>query len=781
MPCHPRATLWLVLFISLPSVAAEPVDSLRLGWMSREQINTLPEKQRPRTDATCPGTWITPIPLGTLASDPALSEVQVQAEDVHYDLNDISTLRGNVSITQPGRRIDADNAELTQLQGKGRFTGNILIAEPGLILTGDQAEFEFDTNQASIEHAEFVSAAINAHGRADRIVRHPDGLITIARGEYTTCAPDDPAWYFLARDIRLNNATGRGEVRHATLHVQDVPLLYVPYFNFPIDDRRQTGLLTPRFGSTNDGGFDFAQPVYLNLAPNYDATLTPRLITQRGTMLEGEFRYLLPYGGMGSLQGTLLPTDRLYADRDRKSGSWRHSGQLSDTVRIRTDVNYVSDSAYFTDLGTDLNLSNTTHQERVGELSWAHGAWSLLGRVQGFQTIDPSIPDISKPYARLPQLLLNGGSRVSTGFEPLLSTELTWFQRKVDDGTGPEVNGARYRIEPSLAYRIEESWGHIIPKLKIGSLQYQLEGNGVTGNDVRSATVPAFSLDSGLVFEREQAGFLQTLEPRALFLFAPYQGQDELPVFDTANTTFTYAQLFRESRFSGGDRLDDANQISLGLTSRLLDDNSGNEVVRASVGQIRYFRDRKVRLNPLAPIATETSSGLAAELAAPIGRGWSGAADALWTHDLAHASQYSGNLNYLPESRDRLANIGYHFRREDLALGQKPVRQASFSFVQPVNVNWQLLGLWQYDIRNHETQDALLGVQYEACCWQVRMFERRFLTDPDDVSPGAQRVRNAFFIEVELKGLAGLGSSINSLLGNNVFGYNQLLDRKDTP
>lgn len=781
MPRYPRAALWLALFVTLPTAAADKVDSSRLGWISRDQVNALPENQRPRMDAACPGTWVTPIPAGTKVGKSNLSDVTIQAEDVHYDPNDLSTLRGNVTITQPGRRIDADNAELTQQQGKGRFTGNIRLAEPGLILTGDQAEFDFDTDRATIEHTEFVASAINAHGRADRIVRSPDGLITIARGEYTTCSPENPTWYFLARNIRLDNSTGRGEVRNATLHVHDVPVMYVPYFNFPIDDRRQTGLLTPRFGTTNDGGFDFAQPIYLNLAPNYDATLTPRLITQRGSMLEGEFRYLLPYGGTGSLQGTFLPTDKLYANMDRKSASWQHKGQLSDSVQIRTDVNYVSDSAYFADLGTDLNLSNTTHQERVGDITWNHGIWRLLGRAQGFQTIDPSITDFNKPYERLPQLLLTGGSPVSRGLEPQINTELTWFQRRINDNSGPEINGARYRLEPSLAYRIEESWGHVVPRVKVSSLLYQLQGSGVGSNDVREATVPAFSLDSGLVFEREQGNFLQTLEPRAFYVFAPYHPQDELPAFDTANTTFSYGQLFRDSRFSGGDRLDDANQLSLGLTSRLIDDESGNEVIRASAGQIIYLRDRKVRLDPTAPIATERYSGLAGELAAPIGRGWSAAADGLWTSDLKFASQYGISLNYLPESRDRLANIGYHYRREDLALGQKPVQQANLSFVQPFRVNWQFLGLWQYDFRNSETQDALLGVQYEACCWHVRFFDRQFLTDPDDVSPGAQRRRNAFFFEVELKGLAGFGSSINSLLGKNVFGYNQLLDRKDTP
>lgn len=777
----PRTALWLALSVTAPTAVSAEADGRPLGWTSRDEIMALPADQRPSLDATCPGTWVTPIPPGTAVADPTLSNVTIQAENVHYDPNDLSTLRGSVSITQPGRRIDADNAELASQQGKGRFSGNILIAEPGLVLRGDRAEFDFDTNRASIERTEFVSSQINAHGHADRIIREADGRITIARGQYTTCEPGNPAWHLEARDIRLNQATGRGDVRHATLHIRDVPVLYVPYFNFPIDDRRQTGLLTPRFGNTNDGGFDLAQPVYLNLAPNYDATLTPRLITERGSMLEGELRYLLPYGGSGILQGTFMPNDQLYDNLDRKSGSWRHQGQLSKTVSVATNVNYVSDTAYFTDLGTDLNLSNTTHQERVGDIYWQQGMWSLLGRVQAFQTIDPTIPDALKPYSKLPQLLLNVGERSSRGLEPQLSTELTYFHRRIDDGSGAEVNGARYKLAPSVAYRVEEPWGHFTPRVKVESLLYQLEGAGVGTNNMRDVTVPTFSLDTGLVFEREQGSVLQTLEPRAFYLFAPFQQQDDLPNFDTATTTFSYAQLFRDSRFSGGDRLDDANQLSLGLTSRLIDGNSGDEIIRASIGQIAYLRDRKVGLYPNSPVATDDFSGFAAELVAPIGRGLSVAADGLWSRDQDYASQYAINFNYLPENRDRLANVGYHYRREDLSIGQKPVSQASLSFVQPIGIHWQLLGLWQYDFRNDESQDALLGVQYEKCCWRIRLFQRQFLTDPDDLSPGAQRLRNAFFFEFELKGLAGFGSSINSLLGQNVFGYNQLLDRKDTP
>lgn len=781
MSSYPHALLTLVLLAPL-AASAESADTGKaaLGWASREQIEAMPVAERPRLDTTCPGTWVTPIAASVKIGDPTLSNVEVQAEDVHYDINGTSTLIGNVSIRQPGRRIDADNAELSQGQNQGRFSGNILIAEPGLLLTGDQAEFDFTTQYASIERTEFVSSAIHAHGRADRIIRNEQGLITIARGEYSTCPPDDRTWHFVARDIRLNQASGRGEVKNAVLHLKDVPVLYLPYFNFPIDDRRQSGLLTPRFGNTNDGGFDLAMPVYLNLAPNYDATLTPRLMTRRGVMVEGEFRYLLPRLGAGSLAGGYLATDPLYADRDRKSLAWKQNGNLTPALRLNTNVNYVSDNAYFIDLGTDLSLTNTTFQERSGELIYNRDIWTLLGRVQGFQTIDPLIVDHDKPYARLPQLLLTGGKPTARGWQPRLSTELTYFERNINDNSGPEINGARYRLDPSLSYVVDSGWGYLTPTAKLRTLNYELNGSGVSGDSRRDQAVPSLSLDGGLVFEREQGRFLQTLEPRAFYLYAPYQDQSDLPNFDTATTTFSYQQLFRDSRFSGGDRLDDANQFSLGLTSRFIASDSGEEILRASAGQIFYLRDRKVRLDPGAPIATDNTSGLAAQLAAPIGRGWSATADALWTPDLEHSSQYSMSFNYLPESRDRLANLGYNFRREDPSLGQEALRQVSASFVQPIGINWQLLGLWQYDLRGRETQDSLLGMQYEACCWKVRLFERRFLADPDDISQGSQRQRTAFFIEVELKGLAGISSGIRNLLSNNMFGYNQLMNHSQS-
>lgn len=785
MRFYSHSLLWLAL-ATLPCLAAQAEDSTPeppkplFGWADRQTINSLPEAERPNLDPVCPGAWLTPIPSKAKIGRPEDSNVEIQAEDINYLPQGISTLKGRVSIRQPGRRIDADNAELTQEKGTGQFSGNILIAEPGLVLTGDQADFDFETRAARIEKTEFIASSMNAHGHADQIVRDENGLITIARGEYSTCPPNDRTWSFIASDIRLNQQTGRGEVRHATLRVKDTPVFYLPYFNFPIDDRRQSGILIPRFGNTNDGGFDLAVPIYLNIAPNYDATITPRLITRRGSMVEGEFRYLLPVLGTGTLSGAYLPDDSLYQGRDRKSFSWQQSSTLSPNLVFSSNAGYVSDNAYFIDLGTDLNLTNTAFQERVATLTYSQRDWTLTGRVQGYQTIDPSITDIDKPYRRIPQILLEKHRPVAQGWQTDLLSELSYFEKNIADSSGPEINGARFRLDPSISYIARNDWGYITPRLGARTLGYELQGSGVGTNTSHYLAAPLFSIDSELVLEREQGRHVQTLEPRAYYLYSPYQDQNVLPNFDTAMTTFSYQQIFRDSRFSGGDRIDDANQLSLGLTSRLLNPNSGEERVRASIGQAFYLRDRKVRLDPTTPVATENNSGLTAEISAPIGRGWSGLGDAQWSSDREYLLRYSLNFNYLPESRDRLANLGYNFRRQDPALNQQAVRQISTSFVQPVGLNWQFLGLWQYDLRNREIQEALAGLQYEACCWKIRLYQRQFLADPDDISPGAQRERRAFFLEIELKGLAGLSSGVRSLLNNNVFGYNQLAEQKNS-
>ncbi len=763
-----RRLFSIFLLFSSITHAGDAVNYQRLGWIDRATAEKMPVSERPTLKKTCHGAWLTPVSSNTKITRPEDNPVEALAAWVYYNPEGDSRLRGNVNISQPGRVIQADNAELSKNRDTGKFSGNILLAEPGLVMTGEQADMDFTTNIAHIERSEFVSTFLNAHGRANQIVRSADNVLTIASGEYSTCEPDHRVWYFSAKDLRLDPNTGRGTVKQATLHIQDVPVLYVPYFNFPIDSRRMTGLLVPRFGSTNDGGFDFSQPIYLNLATNYDATLTPRLLSKRGLMTEGEFRYLTPHAGEGELNGAFLPNDNLYNGQDRKRAAWQHRYRPSNW-QLSSNVNYVSDNTYFTDLGTDLVQSNATHQERSADFSYWSTYWSALARVQGYQTIDPLLKDIDKPYARLPQLLLTANTPTSTPLQAHLLSELTHFQRTVDDNSGPEINTLRWRLEPELTYSVKKPWGFITPSIGLRQLAYRLEGDKSTATSINATT---FNIDSGLVFERETHGFLQTLEPRLFYLFSPYHAQDQLPNFDTAATTFNYAQIFRPSRFSGGDRIDDANQISLGLTSRWLDKDDGSERFRASLGEIVYFRDRKVQLNATDPIATASTSGLAGEVNAQLTPAWSSSADSLWTAD-GKSSQFGLQLHYLPDDHQRLFNLGYSYRRDVPALNQKALRQTSTSFLQPLTVNWRLLGLWQYDLRNKETPDSLVGLTYDACCWQVSLYRRQFLVDVDN-SSAADRRRNAFFIEVTLKGLAGLSSGVNDLLTNRVFGYNQI-------
>lgn len=762
----------------------------RLGWMSAADISQLPLVDRPRVEPTCGGAWVTPIGPGASTDDTGQNDIVALADSLSYRDNGEAVLEGGVRIKQSGRLLEADSGYITQNRDYGRFDGNIRLAEPGLLLTGDQAVININTKAGQLLSSEFVSSQMHAHGRAERIRRYSDGVTVIDRGIYTTCAPGSRSWSFEARDIELNPNTGVGKVYDAKLRIGDVPVLYVPYYRFPIDDRRQTGILVPRFGSTNDGGLDFSLPVYLNLAPQYDATLTPRLLTERGAMLEGEFRYLTQGFGSGEISGAILPDDQ-QTGLDRKSGIYKHRADWDSGWSFRTELNYVSDNAYFTDLGTDLTIANRTHQERVGEISYTKDDWNFTGRVQGFQTIDPGLVDADRPYSRLPQLLLTNQPANLPGWQPGLRAELANFQRNIDDGSADEINGVRLRLDPSLRYRYSRPWGYVQPGVKLSHLQYALEGDGVIGEDNPSLTLPTVSLDSGLVFERLRSdGGSQTLEPRLYYLYSPYRDQINLPNFDTANTTFSYDQLFRDTRFSGSDRIDDANQVSVGLTSRW-SNSEGFENLQASLGQIIYLRDRQVRLpltcNPLqpvtclgsAPIGRSPSSSFAGNVTARPNEEVSFFADALMDPEGGRLSQYSVAASILPQEGSRLYNAGYRFRRDDPTIGQKAVSQTQLSFVQPLGVNWKVLGLWNYDIKAKESQEALFGVSYESCCWSVSLFKRSFLADAALTSSSADRERNAVFVEITLKGLAGFNSGVDSLLEKNVFGYTQLLQREE--
>ena len=772
------------------------IDSVgeRLGWLTRAEIAQLPALDRPTINATCEGAWVTPIGPSVIAGKLNESDVKAMADSLSYRDNGEAVLEGQVRLQQAGRLIEADSGYLTQDREYARFDGNIRLAEPGLLLTGDQGVVNVYTSAGQLLSSEFVSSSIHAHGRAERIRRFSDGAMRIDQGLYTTCAPGQRSWSFVANNIVLDPNTGVGKVYGAKLRINDVPVLYTPYFRFPIDDRRQTGLLPPQFGTSTNGGFVYAQPIYLNLAPHYDATLTPTLYTQRGLLMKGEFRYLTENLGRGEFSGAVLSNDKQTGE-DRKSGRFRHALQGETGWSARTDLNYVSDPFYLTDLGSGLEIANQTYQERVGDVRYDRDNWHLLARAQGFQTLDPTLADGDKPYTRLPQILLTTDPSLLPGWQHQLRAEITNFQRSIDDGSADEVNGVRLRLDPQLRYDFNQPWGFVRPGVRLSHLQYALSGSGTTGKaDSASFTLPTVSLDSGLFFERySDKGSSVTLEPRALYLYSPYRDQSALPVFDTATRTFSYDQLFRDTRFSGNDRIDDAHQLSLGVTTRHLDD-TGFEHLQASLGQIYYFRDRLVTLpvsctgsssiacsSGVGEPGLSSSSDFAGNVIVRANEETSFYGDFLLSPEDSKFTQYSVVASYLPINAGRVYNAGYRFRSDDPTIGQKQVNQTQLSFVQPFGVNWKVIGLWQYDLLAKESQEALFGVSYESCCWQVRVFKRNYIAVTDTTTQAnTDRNSSTFFIEVTLKGLAGLGSRVDALLERNVIGYSQLAKTEDS-
>lgn len=748
-----------------------------LGWLSAERIAELPAEQRPVIDPTCGAAWVTPVGPGVTLVDPQLADLAAFSDLLQAREAGETSLSGNLRIEQGGRLIEADRGVLSQNRDFARFEGNIRISEPGLTLTGEEATFNLNTQAGQISDSFYVASAVNAHGRADRIRRRDDGVLVIDGGRYTTCAPDRVSWAFDARTLEINQAKGFGVVRGATLSLSDVPVAYFPYFRFPVGNERTSGLLVPSFGTTSDGGFDFSQPIYLNIAPQQDATVTPRYIDQRGLMMSGEYRYLSEYLGSGMVQGSILQDDQKTGE-DRKSARIQQQASWANGLSARTDINYVSDNLFFTDLGTSLAQTITSFQERVGEVGYRWGSWSALARVQAFQTIDPAIRDIDKPYQRLPQLVLSRSASLRPGWQTSFSGEVADFRRDINDGSGLEVNGQRLRLDPKVAYEINEAWGYVRPALRLSHLSYLLENDTAAGRDNASITVPTASVDLGLYFDRYFAdGWTQTLEPRLFYVAAPFERQSDLPNFDTAITTFSYDQLFRDTRFSGGDRIDDSHQVTVGATTRFLSDE-GFEHLSASAGQILYLKDRRVALtNRPEDIGTDRGSSVAGNLTARVNERFGATADALMNSDDGQLSQYSVQVNYL--DGQRLFNVGYRFREEDPTIGQRAVSQTHLSFVQPLNVNWTAFGLWQYNLDEGESQEALFGIGYESCCYQVRLFRRSFLADPSGFSTTSDRSRDAIFLEVSLKGLAAIRSGISDLLSQSVFGYAQLNQRGD--
>ncbi|MGH8656986.1 MAG: LPS-assembly protein LptD [Gammaproteobacteria bacterium] len=689
--------------------------------------------------------------------------IAVNADEAEVVEEGESTFSGKVQVSQFDQAMQANRVTYDQKQDVITASGNVRYWDNTLFWTGEKASLERSKDLARGEQGRY--RLLNKRGRgAARLIKveTKNDITHLEDVDYTTCPGAIPAWKLAAKDIKLDHNADRGRAWHIFLNLRDVPVLYLPYLNFPISDKRKSGLLPPTLGNSSNSGADLRIPYYWNIAPNQDATFTPRILGDRGVLLGAEYRYLT-HSGNGQFDLEFLPGDDKREGDDRAAAGLKLNQRFArDRGTAAVDYNWVSDKEYVEDFGTSLSLTSQRFLLQRGAASYAGGTWSLFGQVLNYQSIDASLPSADEPYKILPQAVFAyspwGGNRRLNAH---LQVDTTNFERE------NSVTGGRVDLAPVLSFPMRSAGTFLVPNLRVRHTQYFLDDPQQQTNDRIERTLPLFSIDSGLTLERDfrfgRTGLLHTLEPRLFYLYVPETGQEDIPVFDTGEYDIAYFNLFRDNRFIGLDRIGDANQFSLGLASRLVARDTGWEYVRASIGQQYFLRDREVQL-PGQAIEDNTVSPLIVELAARLPSGWGAIYDLQWDPADGETEKSAARIRYQSED-GKIVNAAYRFRRDQFDRAEFDLEQTDVSARWPITPNWSILGRWNFSLASSETLEAVAGVEYNNCCWGVRAVFRRFLRNTE------REFDNAFFVQIELKGLAGLGRGTTTFLKRSIPGY----------
>ncbi|TRW89769.1 LPS assembly protein LptD [Candidatus Methylobacter oryzae] len=709
--------------------------------------------------------------------------------------NEIYSYTGNVEMNHADQHSVSNKATYDTVSETLDLQGSVYYNEDELALHSESASLNLASNQARLRDALFISPATPLRGRAKTIYRESSSLSRYKDVAYTSCRPGNQDWVVHASELKINKISGQGSAKNAWLEFKGTPVLYSPYLSFPTDNRRLSGFLAPSFGNTQRTGFSFSLPYYWNIAPNYDLTLRPRYLSKRGPILGGDFRYLTEMT-KGSADLEFMPYDQ-FRDTSRYSLALKNISQFTPHIYSNFDLNKVSDKDYLADLGNALSMSTySSFLLSQANLGYANEGVSLRGHVDSYQSIDKAILDTGMPYRRLPQVNLNLNHAFN--FMPLntaMDAEYTYFQHDA------LVNGQRTNVKPSVSFPLQTASAFLTPKISLLSTQYSLsnpkEGAASLATDSVTRTLPIFSTDTGLYMEKDvdfaNRSYLHTLEPRLFYLYIPRKDQSNIPIFDTSFYDVSFNSLFLENRFSGLDRVGDANQLTAALTTRLVDAKSGRDKLKLSVGQIAYFQDRKVTLpgyqEPIPGYFPDTDkfSNLVSELNVGFTDHVSLSSGAQWNPSLNRVVRHNATLHYI-NGPGEIINFGYRYRKNTMIPDTSGKRlydiiQSDVSAHWPVYNDWSVVGRWTYSLLNNSTQESFLGLEKENCCWRFRIIGRRwinsltFIQSPiiqntlaiDPTATGVSQV--GVFFQIELKGLTGIGEKLDQFFERQIYGY----------
>ncbi len=665
--------------------------------------------------------------------------------------DEILFFSGNVKVERGQQKLWAGALTYDDVSQTINAWGDVIYEEEGFIFASDSGFLDLENDKARLRNTRFILSTIPARGVTLRSRFESESLSRHQRVAYTTCPPGNEDWVLHAKDLKINREVGTAFAHHAWLEFKGVPVLYSPVFGYPIDDRRMTGFLTPSFGRSEINGIDFSIPYYWNLAPNYDLTITPRILSRRGFMLGTEFRYLFKQT-RGRFAFEILPYDAV-KNATRGQLAFLNQTRFNPYWSSHVDIRYVSDKHYINDLGNTLSIASNRHMRSEARIDYRQGGWHFLAKAENWQTIDPNISKKDRPYRRLPQLKLQYNKNLTPWSQFKWDSEFVFFHHQ------NRLKGQRLDFQPSLSFPWRTAATFVIPKISVQHTRYWLLDPFEDGKkrNTLARTIPIASVDSGIFLEKSWGNqYLQTLEPRVFYLFIPRQNQEDIPIFDTTTYDFNFSQLFRDNRFSGRDRRGDANQFSVALTSRFLESETGRERLRASIGQIYYLRDRRVTLPDNKP-DTRRSSNIIGELDWLPWDTVSLRSGAQWNPQKNQFDRGEALLQY-KDTEDYILNLSYRFRRDRL-------RNIDGSFRWLVYKNLHMVGRWQYSLRDNITLESFLGAELESCCWRLRLIGRHYIRDIRRSSD------NAIFAQLELKGLATLGKRVDRFLERNIRGY----------
>ncbi len=600
--------------------------------------------------------------------------------------------------------------------------------------------------------------AAQARGDADSIFFEGQDKKRLINARYTTCQAGVDDWYIKTKELDLNNYTESGVAKNAYIEIKGVPVLYTPWIGFSYSNQRKSGLLAPTYGTTSKSGFEVSVPFYWNISPNMDATLATRALSKRGVQLQGEFRYLDEhYSGIDNLE--YLGSDN-QTGNNRYYASLKHQHDLGSGWSAGYSLEKVSDNEYFSDLSTRIVTTSRINLPQQFNIDYGNENWHFNGLVQKFQTLDK----VSYPYERLPQMTL-AGNKYYGDVNVNLYTQVVKFDTNINDPT-VKPTGNRLTLYPSISLPMHQTYGYITPKIGIHHTSYNL--NNIADNlESQQRTLPIASLDGGLFFDRDfkisNRAYTQTIEPRLFYVYIPNTKQSDIPIFDASSADLNFSTLFRENQYTGNDRINNANQLSLALTTRLIESDTGIQRLSASIGQRYYFADQKVAL-PTETLRKSNTSDIVLGLSSYLKTTWN--VNAFWQYNTANAKSARTTVasRFTPEPGKAL-NLSYTYRQDtsssDVSNG---INQFDLSGQWPLGQGWYGIGRANYSIQEKHIIETLAGIEYNAGCWQTRTLVQR-------VSTATANANYALFFQIELGGLASIGTDPLDVIKRSIPGY----------